>query len=217
MNTEFIRNLEKNKSKFKFLILPLISSAAVLRKEKLLNKLLESAKRNNIDSSKIYEALLQTYLFAGFPSALISLQIASQMFPFEKFRYKLFKPGKKSGIRNCKKIYGNKFDKLISNINDFSPELSEWLIIEGYGKVLGRKSLSLKERELCIVAILCSMKFESQLYSHINGAYRLNNSIRLIKMVIVNLEQVGGMHIKSFGLKVLNEYAKTRTLKGLKI
>lgn len=212
MYTEFIRNLEKNKIKYKFLILPLISSAAVLRKEKLLNKLLESAKRNNINSSKIYEALLQTYLFAGFPSALISLKIASHIFPFGEFRLKLFKSDRKNGIRNCKKIYGNKFDKLISNINDFSPELSEWLIVEGYGKVLGRKSLSLKERELCIVAMLSSMKFESQLYSHINGAYRLNNSLRIIKIVIVSLEQVGGMDIKNFGLRVLNEYIKTRTL-----
>ena len=212
MYTEFIRNLEKNKNKYRFLILPVISSAAVLRKEKLLNKLLESAKRNNINSSKIYEALLQTYLFAGFPSALISLKIASHIFPLEEFRHKLFRSDRDNGIRNCKKIYGNKFDKLISNINDFSPELSEWLIVEGYGKVLGRKSLSLKERELCIVAILSSMKFESQLFSHINGAYRLNNSLRIIKIVIVSLEQVGGMDIKNFGLRVLNEYIKTRTL-----
>lgn len=48
--------------------------------------------------------------------------------------------------------------------------MAEWLIIEGYGKVLGRKGLSLKERELCIVSILSAMKFEEQLYSHIIGA-----------------------------------------------
>jgi 4-carboxymuconolactone decarboxylase len=217
MKQEFIWELEKNKNNFKFLILPLISSAAVLRKEKLLIKLLESAKRNKISSSKIYEALLQTYLFAGFPSALISLKIASQIFHFGKFRRKSFKSDMENGIRNCKRIYGNKFDKLISNVNDFSPELSEWLIIEGYSKVFGRKSLSLKERELCIVAILCSMKFESQLYSHINGAYRLNNSLHIIKLVIVNLEQVGGINVKSFGLEVFNEYIKTKGPKGSRI
>jgi alkylhydroperoxidase/carboxymuconolactone decarboxylase family protein YurZ len=214
MKLEFIRDLEKNKNKFKFLILPLISSAAVLRKEKIFIKLLESAKRNRISSSKIYEALLQTYLFAGFPSALISLKIASQIFPFRKFRRRSLKSSRENGIRNCKKIYGNKYDKLISNVKDFSPELSEWLIMEGYSKVFGRKSLSLKERELCIVAILCSMKFESQLYSHINGAYRLNNPLHLIKLVIVNLEQVGGMNIKTYGLEVFNEYIKTKGHRG---
>jgi alkylhydroperoxidase/carboxymuconolactone decarboxylase family protein YurZ len=217
MKPEFIKDLEKNKNKFKLLILPLISSAAVLRKEKLFVNLLESAKRNKISSSKIYEALLQTYLFAGFPSALISLKIASQIFPFGKFRSKLFKFGRENGIRNCKKIYGNRFDKLINNVKDFSPELSEWMIIEGYSKVFGRKGLSLKDRELCIVAILCSMQFESQLYSHINGAYRLNNSLHLIKLVIVNLEQVGGMNIKTFGLEVFNEYIKTKGPKGSRI
>jgi alkylhydroperoxidase/carboxymuconolactone decarboxylase family protein YurZ len=215
MKLEFIQELEKNKNKFKLLILPLISSAAVLRKQKLLIKLLESAKRQKISSRKIYETLLQTYLFAGFPSALISLKIASQFFTFGKFRRNQYDPRKVNGIGNCKKIYGNKFDKLISNVNDFSPELSEWLILEGYGKVLGRKSFSLKDRELCIVAILCSMKFESQLYSHINGAYRLNNSLHIIKLVIVSLEHVGGMNIKTFGLEVFNEFIKTKCPKGL--
>ena len=62
------------------------------------------------------------------------------------------------GIKNCKKIYGDKFDKLISNIKNFSPEMAEWLIVEGYGKVLGRKGLTLKEREVCIVSILSALK-----------------------------------------------------------
>ena len=83
--------------------------------------------------------------------------------------------GKKVGVVNCKKIYGNKFDKLISNVKEFSPELSKWLVTEGYGKVMGRKGLSLKEREMCNVAVLCSLKYDSQLYSHINGAMRLKN------------------------------------------
>jgi 4-carboxymuconolactone decarboxylase len=164
-----------------------------------------------MNSRKIYEALLQIYLFAGFPSALISLKIASEVFPFGNLIQEFPGPIRKKGIFNCKKIYGNKFDKLLANVEEFSPELAKWLIMEGYGKVLSRKGLSLKERELCIVAILSSMKFESQLYSHINGAYRLNNSLDNIKEVIVRLEQVGGTSIKNFGLKVFSNYLEARS------
>ena len=210
MNKKFLQALQKNNKKYKLLILPLISSAAVLRKEKVLKELLYSAKINKISSEKIYEALLQTYLFAGFPSALISLKIASEILTFRELEYKSVNSIKKTGVENCKKIYGSKFDKLIKNVAEFSPELSEWLITEGYGKVLGRNGLSLKEREMCIVAILCSMEYESQLYSHINGAFRLKNSREETRTILISLEHIGGKKISEFGLGVFNSFLKNK-------
>ena len=62
------------------LILPLIAASSVLRKEKLFKKLLLLAKEKRIPAKKIYEVLLQSYLFAGFPSALISL-LFKEIFP----------------------------------------------------------------------------------------------------------------------------------------
>ena len=212
MNKTFLANLQKNNKKYRSLILPLISSAAVLRKETILKKLLLSAKINKIDPCKIYEALLQTYLFAGFPSALISLKISSEIFPLTEFRIKPEVISKKVGVVNCKKIYGNKFDKLISNVKEFSPELSKWLVTEGYGKVMGRKGLSLKEREMCNVAVLCSLKYDSQLYSHINGAMRLKNSRENIRALITNLEQVGSKSISRFGMTVFKSYFKNKVI-----
>lgn len=210
MDKIFIPHLGKNKKILSLLILPLICSAAVLRKEKTLKDFLLSARANNINSKKIYEALLQTYLFAGFPSALISLKTASEIFKFDRIKFRDSDSYKKIGIINCKKIYGKKFGKLINNVEEFSPELSEWLISEGYGKVLSRKGLSLKEREMCIVAVLCSLKFEHQLYSHINGAYRLENSREQIKELILSLEQVGGKSVTNFGMKVFNSYFQSK-------
>ncbi len=114
------------------------------------------------------------------------------------------------GEIRCKKVYGYKFQKLINNISDFSPELAEWLVLEGYGKVLGRKGLSFKERELCIVSVLSAMKFEEQLYSHINGAIKSKASIRDIDTVIKNLNILGKKSFSSFGMKVLNRYRKEK-------
>ena len=210
MKKNFLQLLQKNNKKYRLLILPLISTAAVLREEKILKTLLLSAKVKRINYRKIYEALLQTYLFAGYPSALISLKIASEIFAIKELKYKSIRSYKKTGIRNCQKIYGNKFNKLINNVEEFSPELSEWLITEGYGKVLSRSGLPLKEREMCIVALLCSMKYKSQLYSHINGAFRLKNTRANIKTLIVSLEEIGGKHISEFGMDVFNSFIKTR-------
>lgn len=186
-----MKKTELEKLNFKF-FLPLISAAAVKRKEKYFRKLLKIAVIKNFDAGKIYEALLQSYLFAGFPVALISLKIFGEYFSYngslenfetDRFYYR--------GIRNCKKVYGSKFNKLISNVNSFSQDLSRWMIIEGYGKTLGRKSLLMKERELSIVSMLAVLRYEDQLVSHIIGAKRLNNSCADIEESLKLLRLIG--------------------------
>ncbi|HSL87772.1 MAG TPA: hypothetical protein VK870_00560 [Ignavibacteriaceae bacterium] len=185
--------------------LPLLSAASVLRKERYFRELLTLAKRENISSKKIYEAILQSYLFAGFPSALISLKIFSEFFKpniiNDKYEIDDFK---KRGIKNCKKVYGYKYSKLISNVHSFSPDLSEWLIIEGYGKTFGRKALSMKERELSIVSILTALNFKDQLISHFIGALRCGNTVDDIKISLKNLNLIGENNKAIWGLKIFN-------------
>jgi alkylhydroperoxidase/carboxymuconolactone decarboxylase family protein YurZ len=84
------------------------------------------------------------------------------------------------------------------------------LVLEGYGKVLGRKGLSFKERELCVVAVLSVMRFEDQLYSHINGAYRTRVSLTQIENVIQNVKLVGKKAMTDFGMRVLNKFKKEK-------
>ena len=208
MKNKILDNL--NKHEINLFLLPLISSSAVLRKNKILRELLALAAGMNFNSVKIYESLLQTYLFAGFPNALLSLQTAAEFFPVEhkiKNRDKVFR---KEGEENCRKIYGGKFEKLIGNVSGFSPELADWLILEGYGKVFSREGLSLKDRELCNVSVLASLKYESQLYSHINGAVKVNNSYNDIRKLINLLQLTGGITVKNFGMKVFGKYLKQK-------
>ena len=67
MDTIFKGKLEKK------YLLPLICAAAVLRLDDILEELILLAKRKRIPNTKLYETLLQNYLFAGYPSAIISL------------------------------------------------------------------------------------------------------------------------------------------------
>jgi alkylhydroperoxidase/carboxymuconolactone decarboxylase family protein YurZ len=194
-------------------VLPQIAAISALNRFVELRELILQAKTNRVPFTKIYETLLQNYLFAGYPSALSSLKILKEYYP----KIKLPKVAdmnlyhfRKMGELRCRKVYGDKFEKLIRNINNFSPELAEWLVLEGYGKVLGRKGLSFKERELNIVAVLTVMKFEEQLYSHISGAIKAKASIQEIETVIKNLNFLKRKNLSGFGMKVLNRFRKEK-------
>ena len=196
-------------------LLPAISAASALRRMNILSELIDKAKSRKIPFIKIYETLLQNYLFVGYPSALLSLKLLKELYPNKKLPIAAdmnLYHFRNRGEANCKKVYGNKFEKLISNVKNFSPDMAEWLILEGYGKVLGRIGLSLRERELCIVATLAALKFEDQLYSHINGAFRAKASIEEIQSVIESLTSIGNKNLSRFGLRVLSRYKKEKRL-----
>ena len=179
----------------------------------LLKDLIVEAKSRSTPLKKIYEVLLQNYLFTGYPSALLSLKLLKELYPnnrIPKAADMNLYHFRKRGEANCKKVYGTKYEKLINNVKNFSPDMAEWLVLEGYGKVLGRKGLSLKERELCIVATLTVLKFEDQLYSHINGAFRAKASTEEIQSVIESLTLIGNKNISAFGLRVLSRYKKEK-------
>ncbi|WP_337865977.1 hypothetical protein [Ignavibacterium sp.] len=185
-------------------ILSIISAAAAANNSEKFDSFVHLALSKKISKKKIYEALLQNYLFCGFPSALFYLKKFHHLSKYNPKIYRLNLDGlKEKGIKYSKLIYGDKLPKLISNVKKFSPELAEWLITEGYGKVLSRKHLSMKEREACIISVLSVQMFEEQLISHLYGGIRNGLSVKQISALISNLNLINCDHQKNFGLKVL--------------
>jgi 4-carboxymuconolactone decarboxylase len=74
------------------------------------------------------------------------------------------------GEVTCAAVYGSMYGRLRENIRDLHPLLDEWMVTEGYGKVLSRPGLDLARRELCIVAACAASKQDRQLHSHLHGA-----------------------------------------------
>ena len=115
-------------------LLPLIAAVSAINRFDKLRDLLSEAKIRRVPFTKLYETMLQNYLFAGYPSALTSLKILKEYFPKIKLPeaadMNLYHFRKMGEVR-CRKVYGDKFEKLIRNIKMFSPELSEWLVLEG--------------------------------------------------------------------------------------
>lgn len=174
-------------------------------------KFIIRTKKSKIEPDKIYETILQAHLFCGFPAAIESLKIFNTHFSDHKPKISKNNTGlfRILGIRNCKLIYKNNFKKLISNITELSPDLKEWMLTDGYGKVMGRKGLNLSEREFINVAVLCTRYYENQLHSHIKGCINLGCDPVDIKCILSGLSESAGKHNVNKALKLLNTISKS--------
>jgi 4-carboxymuconolactone decarboxylase len=130
--------------------------------------------------TEMYEALLQIYLFAGFPAAIESLAVLDVVIADEKTQRipEDYSPEefRSRGEILCRSIYTTVYDKMRSRLGNISPELDEWMIIEGYGKTLSRAGLDPKTRELITASSLAALGWENQLYAHIRGAIAMGAS-----------------------------------------
>ena len=131
---------------------------------------------DSVDPIAVEEIILQSYLFAGFPRALNAARAwrsaserpapavdsEAQIANLDMWR--------ELGERTCRIVYGDSYERLRENVRELHPALDEWMIVDGYGKVLSRPGVDLKTRELCIVAACAVAGQQRQLHSHLHGA-----------------------------------------------
>jgi 4-carboxymuconolactone decarboxylase len=141
----------------------------------------ESERRHAITQASLVtpalwveELLLQSYLFAGFPRTLNAMREWRAVHPkvasSERAQAVDAADFVAAGERTCATVYGAAYDRLRVNIRHLHPLLDDWMIAEGYGKVLSRPGLDLGRRELCIVAACAAAGQDRQLHSHLHGA-----------------------------------------------
>jgi 4-carboxymuconolactone decarboxylase len=135
------------------------------------------------------EVVLQSYLFAGFPRALNAARewrrVTGSGAPLAAAQadgapepaatlagvtYAAAFEWRLRGEETCAAVYGPSYEKLRANITALHPALDQWMIVEGYGKVLSRSGLDIGRRELCIVAACAAAQQDRQLHSHLLGA-----------------------------------------------
>src|SRR5690606_35321583 len=90
----------------------------------------------------VEEVLVQSYLFLGYPAALNALALWREL----SGRPAPAAPGGESGEgwefwqrrggEVCARVYGDQYPRLRENIARLHPDLAEWMVTEGYGKVL---------------------------------------------------------------------------------
>ena len=141
----------------------------------------------------IEELLLQTYLFAGFPRALNAMRewrrLAGVAPPREEVALDL-RTLRTLGEETCARVYGTMYERLRVNIRALHPLLDDWMIVEGYGKVLSRPGLDLPRRELCIVAACAATGQDRQLQSHMHGARNVGVTEKAVMEMLESLRGV---------------------------
>ena len=148
----------------------------------------------NVPEAWIEELLLQCYLFAGFPRALNATREWRRIQPepiglegsgdIARWR--------SDGEATCAAVYGTMYERLRANIRSLHPLLDDWMITEGYGKVLSRPALDLPRRELCIVAACAAAQQDRQLHSRLHGALNVGVDYAVIDQTIEGIADLLG-------------------------
>lgn len=158
----------------------LAAAAAAVQETDILRACVRVGIRYGAQAIEFYEILLQTYLFAGFPAALEGLaalksecaRLGVEFIPPAAANYDVAQ-FRARGDELCRQIYTTAFEKMTVNLHAISPDLAEWMIVEGYGKTLARPrqaGVSTKLRECAAAIVLATLGSETQLYSHLRGA-----------------------------------------------
>lgn len=172
-----------------------LASALSPGKSKKLETVLATLVPESIPVDVAYEIVLQSYLFFGYAQAIESAKIFSD---------NLSKRGleiphspdiafdstslRKRGEALCRSIYAPNFERLVANMAIVSPELSYWMVEEGYGKVLSRPGPTGMEREVASIVFLAISRHPVQLFSHVRGARNLGATREFLVSVIDEAE-----------------------------
>jgi 4-carboxymuconolactone decarboxylase len=165
----------------------LVRVAAALAEGKIavLEERLTAARAAAVPDLWIEELLLQSLLVVGYPLALVAFGVwrevaggaggggAATQQPdgaVEQLAHEEWEAWAERGAQVCKAVYGRAYHKLLLNLRALHPALEDLVLVDAYGKVIGRPGLDLKRRELCTVATIAVLGAAQQLHSHLRGA-----------------------------------------------
>jgi len=144
-----------------------------------LEKAIAEVLAAGVDPVMVDEAILMANVAVGFPRTLIAMRAwrkASGTAPRgtdgegEAGYYDRHERWTAQGEATCKVVYGSNYERLRQTVRDLHPALDEWMITEGYGRTLSRPGLTLRQRELLMVAMCAVLDVPHQLHSHLKGA-----------------------------------------------
>lgn len=180
-------------------LISILSAAITIGTADFTEMIMRYVKETGIDRTAVYETVLQSYLFLGFPRMIEAALVFNEIYgdsengtEVEKISGDEAEKWYQDGIKLCRKVYGKNYDRLEKRFLAVSPEVFRWMVLEGYGKVLSRPGLSQIERELAEVAALIVDKRERQLLSHVLGSLNVGAPMNLIKTVNRDIRPIAG-------------------------
>lgn len=189
------------------------AAAAIARGDtERLRTYLRAARVFAVPAAWIEELLLQSFLNVGYPLTLVAWQTWREVAgPYEPAGEPLdhgdWKDWERRGAATCAKIYGDSYARLLVNLRTLHPAVETLVVVDAYGKILGRGGLDLKVRELCTLAAIATLDAPRQLRAHLQGARNVGWTNEQIDLVLTLVEeQVGAER----ALKVWEVWAEVR-------
>ena len=142
----------------------------------------------------IEELLLQSVLNVGYPLTLVAWQVWREVAgpcqaagePLEHARWGEWE---RRGERTCAAVYGGSYERLRANLRALHPAVEPLVVIDAYGKILGRSGPDLKVRELCTLAAVVTLDAPRQLRAHLQGALNVGWTREDVDAVLAALEE----------------------------
>src|SRR6059036_565908 len=162
----------------------LVRAAAALAEGKIaeLKERFVAARAAGVPDLWVEELLLQSLLLVGYPLALVGFGVWREVTgpvgrggtgagAGEELAHEEWQAWAERGAQVCAAVYGRAYHKLLVNLRSLHPALEDLVLVDAYGKVIGRPGLDMKRRELCTVAAVAVLgTAPQQLHSHLRGA-----------------------------------------------
>src|SRR5437867_2282969 len=159
----------------------LVRAAAALAEGHIteLEQRFRDARAAGVPDLWVEELLLQSLLLVGYPLALVAFGVWREVTgPIarggdsagEELAHEEWQAWAERGAQVCAAVYGRAYHKLLVNLRSLHPALEDLVLVDAYGKVIGRPGLDMKRRELCTVAAIAVLGTAQQLHSHLRGA-----------------------------------------------
>ncbi len=185
----------------------LVRVAAALGEGKIdvLRDRFGAARAAGVPDRWIEELLLQSLLVVGYPLALVAFGVWREVSgPVsaprdgrrggggggggEELAHEDWQAWAQRGSTVCAAVYGRAYHKLLLNLRALHPALEDLVLVDAYGKVIGRPGLDLQRRELCTVAAIAVLGAAQQLHSHLRGALNTGASREEVEAVLAVID-----------------------------
>ena len=193
----------------------LVRVAAAIAKggDAVLRDRMRAARGAQIPAPWVEELLLQSLLNVGYPLTLAAWAVWRELAgppqdPGEPVQHAAYRFWEERGPKACGEVYGRTYHKLLVNLRALHPALEPLVVVDAYGKIMGRPGLAPKLRELCTLAAIAFVDAPKQLHAHFRGALNTGASAEEVDAVLALIEMDLG---SERALKVWEQWADVRS------
>lgn len=172
-----------------------IAAATATGDEAKLHERMVAARSLDVPTLWVDELLLQSFLNVGYPLALVAFGVwRSVAGPVqdsqkgESIADPEWERWTERGVEACSLVYGRTYHKLLLNLRALHPAIEPLVVIDAYGKILGRPGLDPKRRELCTLAAIAMQNAPRQLHAHLRGALNTGSTREDVDAVLAIVE-----------------------------